>query len=297
MEVASPLTGRRGVSLPFSDFCPVLTDADGESRQLFQAAVEFGRSQKWQYLELRPASAADALAFEPDGERGSRAEQDDSSTGFYTHVIDLRGDEGAILAQMDDPMRRGIRKADKAGLKIEFSDSLEAIHTYYRLHAFTRKRHGLPPQPFRFFENIARFVLATREGFVAIAKLGSEPVAAMVCFHHGEAAIYKFGASNMNFQNLRPNNLLFYEVLKHYSRAGFARLNLGRTSLANEGLRKFKLSLGAREERLGYKRFDFRSNSFVPVIDRAETWANHLFRLLPLPLLQMAGRLLYPHLS
>ena len=35
----------------------------------------------------------------------------------------------------------------------------------------------------------------------------------------------------------------------------------------------------------------------VRTVDRAESWMNNVFRCLPLPLLRLAGNLLYPHLS
>src|SRR5665213_993909 len=45
MEVSSWLTGRRGVSLPFTDFCPALESAGGERRELHQMAMEWGRQR------------------------------------------------------------------------------------------------------------------------------------------------------------------------------------------------------------------------------------------------------------
>ena len=90
---------------------------------------------------------------------------------------------------------------------------------------------------------------------------------------------------------------MMWNAIKRYAEHGFARLHLGRTSLANEGLRRFKLGLGAREERIEYYKYDFLEESFVRDTDRAEGWFNRVFRLLPSPLLRLAGSLLYPHLS
>jgi hypothetical protein len=67
--------------------------------------------------------------------------------------------------------------------------------------------------------------------------------------------------------------------------------------LANEGLRRFKLSLGASEETVRYCRYVFSSGRFVSDVDRAEGWFNQVFGRLPLPLLRLAGQILYPHLS
>jgi hypothetical protein len=88
-----------------------------------------------------------------------------------------------------------------------------------------------------------------------------------------------------------------WEAIKRCAGLGCASLHLGRTSLANPGLRQFKLGFGAREETIEYCKYDLRRQRFVKDIDRAEGWINGLFRLLPLPLFRMAGQALYPHLS
>jgi len=53
MEVDSWLTGRRGVSLPFTDYCDPLASDLPAFKQLFEQAVQYGRERHWKYLELR----------------------------------------------------------------------------------------------------------------------------------------------------------------------------------------------------------------------------------------------------
>jgi hypothetical protein len=88
-----------------------------------------------------------------------------------------------------------------------------------------------------------------------------------------------------------------WAAIKRLASDGFINLHLGRTSLANEGLRRFKLGFGAREEKIEYFRYDFRRDALVLDVDRAETWLNNWFRRLPPLGLQLVGRILYPHLS
>src|SRR5262249_11991062 len=183
------------------------------------------------------------------------------------------------------------------GLRVEFSNCFDSIRTFYALHCLTRRRHGLPPQPLRFFENVARTVLAQGHGFVATVRLEDKPVAAAVFFLHRRKAFYKFGASDYAFQQLRPNNILLWEAIKRCADNRFDSLHLGRTSLTNEGLRRFKLGFGAREERIAYYKYDFVKQTFVTEIDHSAGWFNRLFRCLPLPALRLPGGMLYPHLS
>ena len=96
---------------------------------------------------------------------------------------------------------------------------------------------------------------------------------------------------------MRPNNLVLWEAIKLCERNGLERVHLGRTSLANHGLRRFKLGFGSREETIAYAKYDFVQGRFVTAVDRAQSRFNAVFRCLPLSLLRFFGNLLYPHLS
>ena len=283
MEVSSPWTGRRGVSLPFTDFCPALQTREQDGGELYKVAMDSGRQRRWKYFECRTFN---------EGWAGASP-----SLAFYGHVINLAAGVDELFKRLDSAVRRGIRKAEAAGLQVDFSSSSEAIQNFYALHCRTRRRHGLPPQPFRFFENIQRYILDAGQGFVATARLKDQPLAAAVFFCHDRQALYKFGASDWAYQQLRPNNLMMWAAMRHCAARGDLVLHLGRTSLANEGLRRFKMTLGASEETMRYCRYVFSSERFVSDVDRVEGWFNQVFARLPLPVLRLSGAVLYPHLS
>lgn len=282
-EARSPVTGIRGVSLPFTDDCPALMTVAGAGPALWEAALALGRRRGWKYVECRSSGIAPVKS--------------PASLEFYSHTLDLRPGEAALLAQLDSSVRRALRKAQSSGLKIEFSSEPAAMEDYYRLHSLTRRRQGVPPQPWRFFENLARHLVARGRGMVVTARYENRPVAAAVFLHFGDHAIYKFGASDLSAQQLRPNNLVMWEAIRYFVVRECRTFDFGRTSLANEGLRRFKRSFGAQESRLAYRRYHLATDRFVVGHDRADTALNRVFRLLPLPALRLAGRLLYPHLA
>lgn len=282
-EVRGIGTGVRGLALPFSDLCDPLCSAGTDIQEMFQMAVEQGRQRGWRYLELR-GSGYGSVANGP-------------SVRFFGHSIDLEDGPDAILERFSPAVRRSTRKAQHAGLVVKICQSEEAVEEYYQLHCMTRQRHGVPPQPYRFFQNLAKFIVSPGNGFVTTARLGNRLIASAVFLHRGAQAIYKFGASDHQFQALRANNLVMWSAYQHCMSLGIKRVHLGRTSLFHEGLRRFKLGLGAREEYINYYRFDFSKNDFVSTTDRVGGWFTHVFRHLPLPLLRLAGRLLYPQLS
>ena len=283
MEVNSWLTGRRGVSLPFTDECEPLL-SDGLSREnLFNKTLEFGKGRRWRYFECR----------------GGRRVIDGipASLAFYKHTLQLSSDEERLLGTFKSGVRRAIRKAQSAGLQIEITHGLEGVRTFYSLHCQTRKRHGLPPQSFRFFRSVFQHIISRDMGFVAIARHRQGPISAAVFFKLGAKAIFKYGASDLAFQHLRGNNFVMWEAIKWLARRGFRSVHLGRTSLHNQGLRQFKSGFGADEQRVEYFKYHFRRGGFVTDQDRSVGWFNRIFHLMPTPLARMMGALMYRHLA
>ncbi len=281
MEVDSWLTGRRGIALPFTDECRPLCETRDDFQRLFQNAVEFGRSRGWKSIELR-------------GGRKFLSEAP-ASLSFYGHSLNLAADESRLFGQMGGSARQAVRKAEKAGVRVEVLQSEAAVRDFYALQCRTRKRHGLPPQPFSFFLNLWRQILSQNQGVVVLASAHGEKIAGAVYFFLGGRAIYKYGASDFRRQHLRPNNLVMWTAMKWLARNGVTTLHLGKTSLANEGLRRFKLNLGADEQRIEYVKFDLQANRFVTETDRIVGWHNRVFRALPVCLSRLAGKLLYKH--
>ena len=284
MEVKSWLTGQRGVSLPFTDavepLCP-----DGKAFQsLFEAAQQLGRERRWKYLECR-------------GGRTQLQGSVPASTRFYNHQLDLSAGEAKLFGQLDDSAQRAIRKAERSGLTLEFSQAPGAMRDFYTLLCETRQRHGVPPQPFEFFFKIQQHILTPNLGWVVLARQGKTPIAGAVFFHFGRGAIYKFGASTRAHQPLRANNLVMWQAIQRLAAEGFATLDFGRTSMNNEGLRRFKLGWGTRERVAEYVRFDFRQETFVTATDDSSGWHNRVFNALPTWASRPIGAFLYPHVG
>jgi hypothetical protein len=280
MEVKSFLTGKRGVSLPFTDYCePISSDLSGFSSVLAEA-LQYGKNAGWKYLELRG---------------GTRLLNGAVPYGSYVrHVLALHDQEPDLFRQLNSAARRNIRTAEKSGVRIAVSDFKTDLDEYYRLHCMTRKRHGVPPQPYGFFRAVHRNVISKGKGFTVLGRYGGRPVSGAVFFHCGRKAIYKFGATDLNYQHLRPANLVMWEAIRHFSKNGFDELCFGRTDLENSGLIRFKAGFGAREEIIHYYRYDLRRSAFVQGLPASRF---PLLSCLPVPLLRLAGTLFYRHMG
>jgi len=285
IEVSSPLTGTRGVSLPFSDFCdPLIFDGSIDASILLEAVNKIALERSWKYFEVRSNLFAQYVT--------------DSPQQYYEHTLDLRLGANRLFAGLEPSVRRAVRKAKERGLEIQISNSWQAVREFYRLHVRTRKRHGLPPQPLSFFHNIYREIISAGYGFVVVAKAAIRPVAAAVFFHSGHKAIYKFGASDAGSQHLRGNNLVMWKAIEHLAGSGFHCLNFGRTDLEDEGLRRFKRSWGTSEQKLGYFRFQVVPGSANNRwFAQGHGYHTRIFRRLPLFVNRIVGKLVYPHLD
>jgi hypothetical protein len=285
MEVNSPLTGRRGVSLPFTDECLPLGFSEGMFQKLLQEVIAHGRERRWKCVECRGGRAI--------------AGPVPVSTRYLGHVLTLDSDERSLLARFEGAVRRAIRKAENSGVRVEISQSPDAMRTYYDLHCLTRKKHGLPPQPWNFFANIDRHLVSKGSGFVSLARHEGTAIAGAVFFVFGRVGVFKFGASRCRDQHLRGNNLVMWEAIRWLSRRGCELLDFGRTSPSNEGLRRFKLGWRTTERAIEYFEYDFQRAAYVAGqgAERERRWFNAIFRHAPIRFSRLAGLLLYRHQS
>ncbi len=283
MEVRSPFTGRRGVCLPFSDVCEPLV-FDPEAIGLVRdRLVRFAQERRWRHLEMRG---------------GKFFRSDSSSAGtFYGHKLDLRSAAEELLGRFASPVRRALRKAERNGVTAEVFRTRQAILDFYRLHVQTRRRHGLPPQPASFFLNIYEHIIKPGLGFAVIAHQRSRPIAAAIFFRFGKNALYKYGASDQKFQELRANNLAMWQGIQFLARNGAAKLHFGRTDRENDGLRRFKLSWGTEEETIDYFRVDPSGRKCLVALPSNSGLHKKIFARLPLAVNRLAGAMIYPHLD
>ena len=283
MEVQSALTRSRGICLPFSDYCAPLTFSSFGHELVTPKLQQVARERRWNYFELRSHSII------PDSVPASKS--------YYGHSLDLRIGSEALISNFSSSVKRAVRKAQRSGLSVSMQTSLDAMAQFYKLHVRTRRRHGVPPQPRSFFINIQGHLISDGFGFIVLVECQKRPIAAAMFFKLRRHAVYKFGASDERLQELRANNLAMFEGIRYLAEEGAETLHFGRTDKDNEGLRRFKLSWGATEEKIDYVRFDTASASWKHSRDSHSTFHRRIFRALPSSLNRLAGAMIYPHLD
>ena len=131
-RICSWLTGRRLVSLPFSDHCEPLVNNPEHLEELSRVLRRERDEHHWDYIEYRPLSAQPVMGgFE-------------SSETFCFHKLDLQPDLARLFRGLHkDSTQRKIRRAEREGLTCDEGWSEPLLDQFYRLLVMTRRRKRL----------------------------------------------------------------------------------------------------------------------------------------------------------
>lgn len=283
LEVNSPLTGRRAVSLPFTDLCAPLTSGTFDQDSLTEKLSSLLEERKWKHFELRGADYLQGVA--------------PAAASFYGHKLALTRSVSDLEKQLEANVPRNLRKAERSGVEVEISSSKKAVLQFYKLLVRTRRRHGVPPQSLKFFLNIHEHLVAPGYAFVVLAHRKQRPLAGAIYFRFQNNALYKFGASDERLQEFRANTIVMWSAIRHLAEAGATQLHFGRTDLDAAGLRRFKLAWGGEEEIIEYFRFQRETGAWSTAKRDLVGQTRSVFRNLPLAVNRLIGTMVYPHLD
>jgi FemAB-related protein (PEP-CTERM system-associated) len=287
--IQSTMTGRRLVSLPFSDHCPLLAADEASANDLVEQAIRLAQEKRVKYLELR-TGINNMLA----GRSGFVA-----SDLYVRWLKPLTPDVDALLRSVDGSVRRAIKKAERLGVHVRMAQDRAEMEHFYRLHLRTRsKKLGMPAQPRRYFftlwDNFApsgtmQLWLAEQQGVV---------VAGSIFLTSGTTLKLAYNASDERYLHVRPVNLLLWIAMQWAAANGYDMFDIGRTARDNPGLMRFKRHMGAIMEPLPYYYYP-RMAGLAATSERS--WSYRLltgcWKRFPLQLAAPVGGHLYKHLG
>jgi len=254
-EVSSFLRKQRLVGSPFSHYVEILSESDDAVTGMLDfLKTYFGGNSGYKYVLLHNSQAyTKNSAFQ-------------KRLSYYSCKLELKDRAlSDIWDSFDGNARKGVRKAEKSGIRVVTGNTLNDYRKFYHLLEVTRKEQGAPVYPYRFIFNLHSKLLPKNMCKLYLALYGNEAIGGILMLLYKKYAIYGYGGSvkDSEILKMRPNNLLFWEAIQDCSRGGYEMFDFGSTPIAHTGLLQFKSQWGTKVEEMPY--------SFMPRGDKIST--------------------------
>jgi CelD/BcsL family acetyltransferase involved in cellulose biosynthesis len=289
-RVESWLTGRRLVSLPFSDYCdPLLNDPESGNALFTSLRADTGQ-QHWRYVEIRPSEELDGMAREFV-----------VLEKYCLHKLDLSPSLDTLFSNLHkDCVQRKIKRAQREGLTYSEGRSEILLSHFYQLLMLTRRRHRIPPQPMAWYRNLIESFGESLK--IRVAYNGKTPVASILTLQDRNSLVFKYGCADPAANNLGGTHLLLWKSIQEAKASGLRVFDLGRTDTKNAGLITFKERWGATRSVMTY--WKYSSHDSLPVWINMEKktsvmmWlARQILEHAPSRLLSAVGSMGYRHVG
>lgn len=270
--VKRPLLGTVVTSMPFLDGGGPCSTSAAVDAALVERLVAEGRQRGARLVEIRSA-----------GPLSIDAEPLESKTNMAL-VLD---EPDAVWRRVGKGVRNQIRKAERAGLSVEYggADSLAAFYETFaaRMHDLGSPVHALS------------FLRHTVEAFgprarVVLVKKGSATVGGLIALRFNDRAVVPWASCLKEYFAFCPNMLLYWETIKAACADGCTRFDFGR-STRHSGTYQFKRQWGAEEEPLYWYRIPTAARRLRSAVSPSAggEWLARMWQRLPLSFTRHIG--------
>jgi hypothetical protein len=179
-----------------------------------------------------------------------------------TYILDLLDSEEAMWDRLDGGCRRAIRKGMKSGLEVVDGDLTGEIDRYYEMVIDVyEKSNRPPPMPKRFYETLVSHLNGRLK--VLFVRHNGRTIAGGIFPWYRETIYYIDGASDTRSLDLRPNNLLQWELIRWASQNGLKVYDMIGADIPS--IARFKAGFGPRL--VGYT-YAYRSTTTIASLGR-----------------------------
>jgi hypothetical protein len=236
--IKSYFNKQRLVSLPFTDHCSPLFSDLSSLKHLTDHLTTLFREGRISRVDLRSDYSNLLRKYR--------------HSNYVLHRIRLTPEESEVSRRIKPKHFRQVKVAKERGVRIERGYDTDFIRQFYHLHLLTRRRKGVPVQPWRFFDLLVQHITQQRLGFILLAYKDQECIAGAVFLHWNRTLIYKYSASIEIARHLLAMDLLLWTAIQWGCQNGYDWMDMGRTDNQDEGLKYFKRRWGAEEIPLKY---------------------------------------------
>jgi peptidoglycan pentaglycine glycine transferase (the first glycine) len=198
-------------------------DSPGLIELVFAEMLAMGRSRDVQYLVVQPPPGCDWLrgALAAFGFRDGALDMDDA----YVR-LDLGPDLGRLFAGMPRQCRQNIRTAEKHGVTVRRGSEAD-LPIFNRLKDAHCARLGYARRPEGYYAELWRALRPRGHIQLFVAEVEAQPVSAMLSIPFGDTCCNMERPWSGEHGNLRPNELLEWEVIKWAKSEGFRFVDHG----------------------------------------------------------------------
>jgi len=289
-EVRSWLTGNRLVSIPFATLSDPLISSQDEFEALFNKAIHLSHHLGVSHIHIKTLHASRFIE-----------EPRLSSDCFYvSHYLPLNGNPSEILKTFHlTAVRQPLRKLSATELKVHMGAGDDDLRTFYSLYGRTRKRLGLPSQPYGFFQALWNTFMPNGKLSLLLAELNGRPVAGHIYFKSNGRCSMEFEGWDRDVYHLTPNHFLIWEALKTACGEGYQLFDFGRTSPSDKGLMKFKERWGT--ELISLSEYYYPGEAGIKPSEKQDSsrykFVRRLCNVAPDPMYQIISGFCYRHLG
>ena len=274
-EVKSLLFGHALVSLPFCAVAGVAgEDVEGVTA-LHQAARALGERLGVQHLELRNPAA-----------REPRWPRQDLYCAFRKA---LQPEVEANMLAIPRKQRAMVRKGIKNNLKSELDAGMDR---FFDLYADNVHRHGTPPLPKRYFEQL-RTTFGNDVEVMTVLDQAGKPLTSVLSFYFKDEVLPYYAGDCVEARELAANDFKYWELMRRACERGVRTFDFGR-SKQGTGPFDFKKNWGFEPAPMAYEYCLYKRESIPqnnPLNPKYRAFIA-LWRRLPIGVANLVG----PHL-
>jgi serine/alanine adding enzyme len=233
--VKSRLFGARMISQAFSNYGGALAVDPQTVQSLVGMAIDLAAEHSCRQLELRSLDSADGNLV--------------TCTDKVCMYLCLRFDPDELWSRLRSEIRNRVRKAEKAHLTMAFG-GVEMLDAFYRVWTARMHELGTPSYPRSLFRRILK--VFPEHTTIGLVRLGEQTVGAgFFCSFNGFVQC-RWAATDIRFNALAPNVLLYWAAIRHYCRQGASVFDFGRSTYGSAQY-EFKRRWGTEVVHLHYQ--------------------------------------------
>jgi len=264
--VKSRIFGKRLISLPFADYGGPCAQDENTAERLILECLEKAQVLGVDFIEVRGPNNRYFGCLEKHG----FVRRDD----YLTFVLQLDKGIQGLWRGIGDKTRNRVRKAQKSGIEIIEAANKSDLRAFYLIYLKTMKRLGSPPQSYKYFERIWDLFYPSRM-MMPLARCAGRHIAGGLVFLHGETMHFAYSCSLSEYQQLAPNDSIWWHVIKSGHERGFRYIDFGR-SREDEGTVLFKRRWGGELVKMPYF-YKFYGEKLDERQEVRYRWASHLW--------------------